>query len=151
MVNSGDGEIFVRAIKIVKERDDTELYGTKTIIVGATVQSSGTLFHELKPYPNDPARRLVTIEGASGPTTQQWVDVANHIIEGGNCYEEVVQRSDDPGLETIESHYARHGATPMTIPNSATLLYYSFATGKEHTEPIPVVGLVYKIQSNECE
>lgn len=152
VINSGDGDVFVRAIYIARVRDDTDQFGTRTINVGAIVKSGSVLVHDLK---NDSEagvqqKRLATVEGADGPITQEWVDIANHIITSGNCYEEVVVHKQDPIFLTVKSHYARGGSTPMTMPNTAILRFYSFATSSEHSIEIPVVGMVYKVSSEEC-
>ncbi len=117
LVNSGDGDVFVRSVNLETNRDDTDQFGTSAIAVGKTVKAGGTLSHLLRSDSDaaDTERRRATIVGESGPVSQEWVDIANHIITGGDCFELTILHENDSIFQTVKSHYARGGATPMTM------------------------------------
>lgn len=152
LVNSGDGNVFVRSVNIATDRDDTKQFGTSSRIVGKTVEAGGTLNHSFK---SDDKSKFTgiqrhTIAGESKPVNNEWIDIANHIIMEGKCYELSIMHEEHPFFLTVKSHYARQDATPMTMPHTANIRFYSFLTDLDHTVEFPVVGLVYKIQSEEC-
>lgn len=151
LVNTGDGDIFIRAVNLAADRDDTDEFGSSSRSIGKTVQAGGTLNHSLS-REDDPSRtnRRTTIEGGSGPHTDQWVDIANHIVTGGDCFELSLFHYKDNFVRTVQSHYARAGKTPMTMPHVANVSFYSYSTQKEYSVEFPVVGLVFAIQSPEC-